>query len=46
MVAVPPALSLNVDAVPRLWIQCPTRFMQYVATEDAVPKKVDAVSLQ
>ena len=40
---MPPALSLNVDAVPRLWMQCPTRCMQYVVTEDAVPMKVDAV---
>ena len=46
MVAVPTALSENVDAVPRHWMQCPTRCMQYVVTEDAVPMKVDAVILQ
>ena len=39
VVVVPPALSGNVDAVPRQW-------MQYVVTEDAVSKKMDAVILQ
>ena len=46
VVAVPPTFSLNVDAVPMQCMQCPTRWMQYVVTEDAVPTKVDAVSLQ
>ena len=45
MVAVPPAMSGNVDAVPRQWMQFPTRWMQFVRTEDAVLMKVDAVSL-
>ena len=39
MIAVPPALSGLVDAVPMQW-------MQYVMTDDAVLMKVDAVSLQ
>src|SRR3712207_8368176 len=39
------ALSENVDAVPKHCMQCPTRCMQYVVTEDAVPMRVDAVSL-
>ena len=46
VVAVPPASSLNVDAVPRLWMQCPTRCMKYVVTEDAAPKKMDTVYLK
>ena len=46
VVAVPPALSLNVNAVPRHWLQCHRRWMQFVVTEDAVPMKVDAVLLQ
>ncbi len=37
---------MNVDAVPIQWMQCPTRWMQYVVMEDAVPMKVDAVILQ
>ncbi len=45
VVAVPPSVSLNVDAVPMQWMQCPTRWMQYVVMEDAVPTKVDAVIL-
>ena len=28
------------------WMQCPTRCMQYVVTEDAVPLRVDAVIWQ
>ena len=43
VVAVPPALSLNVDAVPMHCMQNLTRCMQKVVTEDAVPVKVDAV---
>ena len=43
---MPPALSGNVDAVPRQWMQCPTRWMSYIVMEVAVPKKVDAVSLK
>ena len=46
MVAVPTAVSLNLDAVPMQWMQCPPTCMQYVVTEDAVPMKVDAVFLQ
>ena len=46
MVAEPTAVSLNVDAVPMQWMQCPTMCMQYVVMEDAVPMKVDAVILQ
>ena len=45
-VAVLPYVLLNVDAVPMQWMQCPTRQMQYVVTEDAVPMKVDEVILQ
>ena len=40
------ALSLNVDAVPMQWLQCHRRWIQYVVMDDAVPTKVDAVSLQ
>ena len=43
---MPPALTGIVDAVPRHWMQCPTRWMQYVVTEDAMPMKVEAVILQ
>ena len=46
MVAVPPATSGKADAMPMQWMQCPTRWMQYVVTEDAVPMKLDAVYLQ
>ena len=46
MVAVPPAMSGIVDAVSMQCMQCTYRFMQYVVTEDAVPMKVNAVSLQ
>ena len=45
-VTVRNALSENVDVVPRHWLQCPTRCMQYVVKEDAVPMKVDMVNLQ
>ena len=45
MLPVPSALSENLDAVPMQWMQCPTRWMSYVVLEDAVPTKVDAVSL-
>ena len=27
------------------WMQCPTRWMQYGMTDDAVPMKVDAVRM-
>ena len=30
-------------SVSRQWMQCPTRWMQYVVTKDAVPMKEDAV---
>ena len=43
MVEVPTTLSLKVDAVPMKWMHCPTRWKQYVVTEDAVPMKGDAV---
>ena len=46
MVAVPPALSLNVDAVPMQWLQCERSLMLYVVTEDAMLTKVDTASLQ
>ena len=44
MVAVCPALSLNVDAVHLQWMQCHTRWMQYVLSEDAVPMNVELVN--
>ena len=53
VVAVPTAVSLNVDAVlrqwmqcPTMWMQCPTMWMQYVLREDAVPIQVEVVILQ
>ena len=46
MVVEKTAVSLNVDAVPMQWWECPTMCMQYVETEDAVPTKVDAVIVQ
>ena len=46
VIAVPTALSWNVDAIVMLWMQCPTRWMQYVVMEDAGPINVDAVMLQ
>ena len=46
VVAVTPALSLDVDAVPMPWLQCHRRWMQFVVLEEAVLMKVDAVSLQ
>ena len=46
MVAVSPAVSLNVDAVSMQGLQSHRRWMQYVVTEDAVPMKVDAVILR
>ena len=46
VVAMLPALSGIVDAVPRQVMQCPTRWMQYFMTDDAVLMKMDAVSLQ
>ena len=46
VVAVPPAVYLNVDAVVMQWMQCLTRQMQYVLSEDAVPMKVEAVNQQ
>ena len=45
VVAVPPELSGNVDAVPMKWMKCPTSWMQYVVMEEAVPIKVHAVLL-
>ena len=46
VVAGPPALCWNMDAGVMQWMQCLTRRMQYVLSEDAVPMKVDAVNLQ
>ena len=46
MDAVPPALSLNFDAVPMQWMQNPTSWMQYDMTDDVVPIKLDVVLLQ
>ena len=46
VVAVPHALSLNVDAVTMHWLQCHRRWMKFVVTEDAVPTRVIAVILQ
>ena len=46
VVAVPPEMSINMDAVPRQWMHCPTRWMQYVVTKDTVPMKVVAQFLQ
>ena len=46
MVAVPHAVSLNLEAVLMQCMQCPKRWMQHVVTEDAVPMNVDAVILQ
>ena len=46
MVAVPPAVYLNEEAVLMQWMQCPSRWMPYVMKEDAVIKKEDAVILQ
>ena len=46
MVSVHTVVFLNVDAVPRQWMQCHTSWMQYVVSEDAVPMKVDAVILK
>ena len=45
VLAVPPVSYGKVDAVHMQWMQCPTRWMQYVVTEDGVPTKVDAVRL-
>ena len=42
---MPPAITGKVDAVHMKWMQCPTRWMQYVVTEDAVPMKLDTVIL-
>ena len=46
MLAVPPALSGNVEAVVMQWMQCPRRWMKSILMEDSGPKKVDAVMLQ
>ena len=46
MIAVTPTVSRNMDAVPMQCMQCPTSWMRYVVTEDVVPMKVEAVSLQ
>ena len=41
-----PHIVGSVDAVVMQWMKCPTRWMQYVVTEGAVPMNVDAVILQ
>ena len=46
MLALPPTLTGNVDAVVMQRMQCPTRWMKYVVMEDAGHMKVDAVRLQ
>ena len=46
MVISVPDLSLNFAAVPMQCFLYPKRWMQYVVTEDAVPTKLGAVSLQ
>ena len=46
VVSVHTTLFENVDAVPGHWMQCPTRCMQYVVTENAGHMKVDAVVRQ
>ena len=46
VVAEPTAVSLNMDGVPMQWMQYPIMCMQYVVMGDAVPMKVDSISLQ
>ena len=46
MVAMPPALSWNVDAVLMQWMQCPSMWLAYVVMEDLVIMKEDSVILQ
>ena len=46
VVAVPPALSLNLDAVSMQWLKCQRSWMLYVLMEDAMPTNVDTASLQ
>ena len=43
--ALHPAWSQNVAAVRMQWMLCPTRWMQYVMMDDAMPMKVDAVPM-
>ena len=43
VVAGPTAVSLNLEAV---LMQCPTRWMLHVLTENPVPRMLDAVILQ
>ena len=45
VVAAPPTVSLNEDAVSMQCMQCPTRWMRYAVTEDTVSTNVDAVNL-
>ena len=44
VVAVPHALSLNLDAVPMQWLQCQSSQMLHFVTEDAMLMKVDIAS--
>ena len=46
MVAVPPGVFLNVDAVLMQWMQCLSRLMHYDVLEYSVIMKEDAVMLQ
>ena len=46
MVAGPPAVSLNLEAVLMQCMQCPTMWMQHVVFEQAGPRMLDAVTLQ
>ena len=46
VVAGPPAVSMNLEAVIMQCMPSPTRGMQHVGKKDAVLKKRDAVSLQ
>ena len=46
MVAVPPVVYLNVDAVLMQWMQCSSRWMPYDVLEDSVIMQEDAVILQ
>ena len=45
-VAGPPAVCMNLEAVLRQCMQCPTRWIQHVVTEDAVLRMLDAVILR
>ena len=46
VIAVPPTVPLNVDAVPMQCMLRPKRWKKSVVLDDAVPTKVDAVPQQ